>query len=333
MKILYGITKSNFGGAQRYVFDLACEAKRRGHDVAVLCGDGGALVEKLKAENIRTITLPRLDRDINLLTEIPIGIEVMKVLQKEKPDVFHINSSKMGGTGAFAVRLMNLFWLLTGSSHRTTAVFTAHGWPFWEPRHVMARLLIYFFSWLTAVFAHRVVVVSDYDKRVARRMPFVAHKTVRIYNGIDFNTEFGHGDVIRKAFPVGARITGTVGELNNNKNQIALIEEARRNPDMYVAIVGEGENRAFLEEKICEYGLTERVKLFGFLPREVVLKGFDTFALPSLKEGLPYVLLEAKLAGLELKANPVGGVGEILNQDIKTFSLEKMFRETFALYL
>ena len=37
MKVLYGITKSNFGGAQRYVFDLAVEAQESGHEVAVLC--------------------------------------------------------------------------------------------------------------------------------------------------------------------------------------------------------------------------------------------------------------------------------------------------------
>ncbi len=42
MKIIYGITKSNMGGAQRYVLDLAIEAKALGHDVAVICGGKGA---------------------------------------------------------------------------------------------------------------------------------------------------------------------------------------------------------------------------------------------------------------------------------------------------
>jgi len=41
MKILYGITKSNFGGAQRYVFDLATETQKKGHDVAVMLGGTG----------------------------------------------------------------------------------------------------------------------------------------------------------------------------------------------------------------------------------------------------------------------------------------------------
>ena len=71
----------------------------------------------------------------------------------------------------------------------------------------------------------------------------------------------------------------------------------------------------------------------GFQLASTVLKGFDIFALPSIKEGLPYVLLEAKAAGLPIEANRVGGVGEILDaKDLNDFSLEQMVQKTVALY-
>jgi glycosyltransferase involved in cell wall biosynthesis len=163
---------------------------------------------------------------------------------------------------------------------------------------------------------------------------FSRSKIVVIHNGIKLPMEFVSGEKIRNAFPTGAHITGTIGEMIKNKNQITLIERAKNNPDMYVAIVGgEGEERQRLEEKIKEYGLGHRVKLFGFVPARDVLKGFDVFALPSLKEGLPYVLLEARAAGLPIEANRVGGVGEILDaKDMSDFSLEQMVAKTAALY-
>lgn len=323
MRILYGITKSDpFGGAQRYVFDLAKEAARRGHEVAVLCGGEGTLAEKLRAEGIEVITSPHIQRDISIFKELKSFIFITKTLRAKRPDVFHINSSKMGGLGALAGRLMGI----------RNIIFTAHGWPFWEKRNLLSRVIIYFFSWLTAILAHKVITVSEYDLRVAKKMPFTRKKAIRIYNGISFETSFGDGEIIRNAFPAGAKIVGAVGELNANKNQIALVEEARKDPNMFVAIVGEGDRRDFLENKIREYGLEERVKLFGYMPREKVMKGFDVFALPSLKEGLPYVLIEAKLAGLPIEANRVGGVSEILDQDIKEFSFERMAEKTFSLY-
>jgi len=194
-------------------------------------------------------------------------------------------------------------------------------------------LVIWLGSWLTALCAHIVIAVSDSELALAKSMPGAANKTVRIYNGIDINMPFVDGSIIRNAFPAGVKITGTVGELTHNKNHIALIEEAKNKPDMYVAIVGEGELREFLEQKIQEYSLQSRVKLFGFLPAAQVMKGFDTFALPSIKEGLPYVLLEARAAGLPIAANPVGGIPEILAaKDITQFSTDHMVKQTFDLY-
>lgn len=321
-KILFVITKANWGGAQRYVFDLATHLPKNECETHVAFGQRGRLAEALEQVGIPTHTIGALQRNVSFGSDLKSFFELYRLCKRLQPDVVHLNSSKAGGVGALAARLARV----------PRIVFTAHGWPFLEPRNPVTRALIWLTSWLTALLSHKVIVLSEHDLRSARAMPLVGHKAVRIYNGIG-RMELGSGAVVRNAFPAGAHITGTVGELTRNKNQTALIEEARRKPEMHVAIVGEGELRKELEQKIQEYDLQERVKLFGFLPAAEVLQGFDTFALPSLKEGLPYVLLEAKAAGLPITANRVGGIPEILDNDLGLFSLERMVHETKAVYL
>jgi glycosyltransferase involved in cell wall biosynthesis len=322
-KIIYVITKSNWGGAQRYVYDLATHLPKDAFDVVVAAPEG-ALTKMLDAAGIRTTHLTFTQRHSFLFTLLTLGslFSLIALLRRERPDVLHLNSAKAGGLGALAGRI-------AGTSK---IVFTAHGWSFLEDRNIVVKELMYFFSWLTAVLSHAVITVSEHDLTIAKRMPFVGNKVVRIYNGIDPLT-LASGESVRRHFPAGAQITGTIGELTANKNHIALIEEARSKPQMYVALVGEGKDRTYLESKIRDYGLTERVKILGFIPAAEALKGFDVFALPSLKEGLPYVLLEAKAAGLPIVANRVGGVGEILDaQDMREFSLDTMIKKTTALY-
>jgi len=321
-KILFVITKSNWGGAQRYVYDLATSLPDSFACEVALGGDS-LLKQKLEEKGIKVIQIPHLQRDISVIKEFRAFFFLLQFLRKNSYDIVHLNSSKAGGLGALAARIAGV----------RKIIFTAHGWPFWEQRNFLSRALIYFLSWLTVLLSHKVIVVSNYDLRVAQKMPFIVQKAVRIYNGIDRSLAFESGEKIRGVFPVGAKIIGTIGELTKNKNQIALIEQAKNNPDMFVAIVGEGEERSMLESKIKKYGLENRAKLFGFMPANEVLKGFDVFALPSIKEGLPYVLLEAKLAGLPIQANRVGGVGEILDsKNTEDFSLARMLEKTAELY-
>jgi glycosyltransferase involved in cell wall biosynthesis len=303
------------------VFDLATHLPESEFDVAVLCGESGALVEKLRAAEVRTITIPSLSRDVSLLRDVRSFFLLFRILTAERPDIVHLNSSKAGALGALTARFLGV----------PRIVFTVHGWPFLEHRNIFSQGLIRLVSWLSALLAHTVIVVSDYDAVLARIMPFVGKKTVRIYNGIG-EIALGTGQKIRGEFPKGVHILGTIGELTANKNQIELIVQAEKDPSLFVAIVGEGELHTALDAAIRARGLEERVKLFGFVEARDALPGFDEFILPSEKEGLPYALLEARRAGLPVTAHPVGGVREALEKPLSEFTLAKMIVETLGVY-
>jgi len=213
-KVLYVITKSNWGGAQRYVYDLATNLPPDRFEPVVACGGNGALVEKLKTAGVRVIPIPSLERDISVDKELRAFFELRTIIRQEQPDIVHLNSSKAGAIGALTARFSGV----------SRVIFTVHGWPFLESRPFISKAGIWIASWITALLCHTVICISQYDVTIARKMPFIYRKVVHIYNGIA-PMELGNGEIIRREFPSGARIIGTIGELVKNKNHIALNEQ------------------------------------------------------------------------------------------------------------
>ncbi len=316
MKIIYGITKSNFGGAQRYVFDLAKAAKAAGHDVAVLCGGEGALVQKLKAENIRVISIPGFGRDMDLLHDASRLWFIIKTLKHESPDVFHINSAKMGGAGIFSGRLL-------GIPH---IIFTFHGAAWHEARPAWQRALIKFFSWLTVFSAHKTICVSENIRQEISHWPFIEPKLVTIHNGVESFDLLPRTD---NTFTVG-----TIAELHHIKGLDILLHAWQKFVSKYRAqlvIMSDGEERANLEKLAKNLGITDSVSFKGYVnnARQYLL-AFDIFVLPSRSENLPYVILEAGFAELPIIATRVGGIPEIITNGengvlVKPESSEEIF--------
>ncbi len=134
MKILYIITKSNWGGAQRHVYDLALAMKSRGHEVKVALGGEGLLKTKLEAAGIFTYTIAALGRDISVGRDAGSFKEIFSVIKSQRPDVLHLHSPKAAGMGALAGRLLRI----------KNIVMTVHGFTFNEDRPIHERLAIKF---------------------------------------------------------------------------------------------------------------------------------------------------------------------------------------------
>ncbi len=84
-------------------------------------------------------------------------------------------------------------------------------------------------------------------------------------------------------------------------------------PESSFVIVGDGQLRPELERLTAELGLNRWVLFLGQrddVPQ--ILPLFDVFVLPSVKEGLPFALLEALGAARPVVATTVGGVPEVI---------------------
>lgn len=317
IKILYIITKSNFGGAQRYVYDIVKNITKNNYEAIVALGGRGTLKDKLEKDGIKTISILNLKRNINIFSEIKVFFNLLKILKEERPDIAHLNSSKIGGLGALACRLVGI----------KKIIFTAHGWAYKEDRSIISKKIIKFLSWITIILSHKTIVVSKDDYKNAPKL-FVKRKIIMIHNGvseIDFEkkdiakdkilkkiSSIKNQDEIKKTIWVG-----TISELHNNKGLSFIIHAInnliKNGYNISFFIIGEGEEKSNLEQLIKKHRLENNVFLLGFVDdASKLLKAFDIFTLTSTKEGLPYTLLEAGLANLPIVASEIGGIPEII---------------------
>lgn len=366
-KVMYVITKTNWGGAQRYVYDLAVAAKKQGFDVHVAGGGSGELLTRLTDAGVPTSSITAFSRDVHLLQEIQAFFELLTLFKKERPRVVHLNSSK-AGIAALAARFARVPHI----------IFTVHGWAWNEKRPLLQKILITFVYWITLLLCHRSILVSKEAKRQARLLPFVQRKMTIIHNGVHPITYLSREEARKKLLPESKKSfwIGTIGELHPIKGHALLIEAfehfAPDFPDSELVIIGEGEERTNLERLMRIEGVSGSTHLVGNIPEAATyLRAFDLFVLPSRSEGLPYVILEAGQAGLSVLATSVGGIPEAItdgetgmlipygdrgaltdgleylarNAQIRTtygtalnavvekdFTLTKLVEETFALY-
>ena len=309
MKILYIITKANWGGAQKYVYDLALEAMAAGHDVAVAYGESGTLVDRLEAAGIRTLPLPALTRDVGLRREWRAFWLLRSMLRSERADVVHLNSSKAGGLGALAARL----------AYVPTIIFTAHGWAFNEERPWWQKVAIYKLAWLTILLSHTTICVSEAIRRDTRWMPFIRRKLGVIYNGVHEPAYKTREEARRALWSLheGGVWIGMLSELHPTKRIEDALEAFRlvrkEHPETKLIVLGEGEERARLEWLIDARDLAGSVRLAGFVPGgDTYARAFDLFLHTSQSEALGLAVIEAGLASLPVVATNVGGIPEII---------------------
>jgi len=309
MKILIAITKSNYGGAQRYVYDIATELAKR-HDVAVLFGGKGLLADKLVEAKVRTISISELGRDVSLSKDISVFFRVLKILKHEKPDVLILNSSKIGGIGSLAGRMAKI----------KKIIFVSHGFAWNEDRNAISKFFIKCLYSVIFLFSTKIIAVSDAIYRQGQTLPFTKNKIVVVKNGISAVPAPMDIGAARQALgiPENSFVVGTIAELHHIKGLSYAIDAVPllSIPDFKYIVLGEGELHEALQKQIERKNLDDKISLKGFVKNaSTYLKAFDIFLLPSLSEALGYVLLEAGLAEIPTVATNVGGVPEVIENE------------------
>src|SRR3989344_8441622 len=109
-KILFIVTQSEFGGAQRFLFNLNSNIHNEYETLVCVGVDGGGeFLGALRSAGIQCKKLKHLRRAISPLNDILCFFDIIRVIQNFSPDIVFLNSSKAGVLGTMAAALCRWF--------------------------------------------------------------------------------------------------------------------------------------------------------------------------------------------------------------------------------
>ena len=231
---------------------------------------------------------------------------LLELCRRERVAIWHGHDYKSNALGL----LLQRFW-------RMRMVTTVHGWV----KETRRTPLYYKIDQLCLPRYESVICVSQdlYERSLECGVP--PSRCCVIENGID-TEQFRRRQTTTEAktklgLPPERFVVGGVGRLSPEKGFDLLLRAARqlveRGLDVGVIIAGEGSEQANLQTLAGELGLGERVQLLGYRgDTRSVFEAMDVFALSSLREGLPNVVLEALAMETPVVATRIAGVPRLI---------------------
>lgn len=256
---------------------------------------------KINLENgpttVRPINFYKIPRTFNFND---IAKKIAKIFYKENFDLIHFH---------YLIDALCLPELK--KKHKIPCLVTAHGsdihtYPFKGERQKNAVL-----NCLES--ADTVIFVSEFLKKTAENFGYTSESTV-IPNGI--SPDFFKANQSKKTeYP----IIGFVGNLIPVKRAECLpeifLEIKKLLPQAQFLIVGDGNLRPEIEKKINTYALSESCQFTGRVASERIpglMQKMSVLLLPSRKEGLGCVILEAQACGVPTTGSRQGGIPEAI---------------------
>lgn len=296
MRILQVITRSDLGGAQSVVINLA-NSLSVNNEVIVIAGNGDGKMWQMLSTDVMTEYVPSLQRELSPLQEFQTIKQFGFLYRKYQPDIVHLHSSKAGILGRL-------------SFPKSKTIYTVHGFDSIRIAYRNFLPIERILQWKCSA----IVGVSEYDKKNLLSEGITKNVEL-VYNGIVRPMKLGsnpflHLEAFRKKILCIAR-------LSPQKNIDIFLKLASMLPDYAFIWIGN-------QEEFCGQ-FPENVFFMGSLSNAGTYNEYvDLFILPSNYEGLPMTIIEAMAFGKPVVASKVGGISEIVVDDVNGYAVENL---------
>ena len=286
--ILHISRTMDIGGAERIVYQLSSDLKDEFDSVHV-ASTGGLWESELSAKGIQHHKILDIDSK-NPLTVLKLLTSIRQIIKKNEITIVHTHHRM----AAFYIRLLKLV------HPKLVHVYTAHN-------VFKDKLPLYGF----ALKNTKSVAVGEAVNKNLKEDVGITDSRV-IYNGVVLKETDDHVDEI---ISYGGIKLGCIARLSEQKGLTYLLDAMSllTVKDIRLFIVGDGELRNELENKVKELHLQNSVTFLGYR-KDIVecINSFDFCILPSVFEGFGLVAIEAFMNSKTLVATDIPGLNEVV---------------------
>lgn len=301
IKIVHLVTSLEVGGAQHnMLLGLPRLDPEKYEHILISIMDRMQMEQQFKEQGIEVHSL-----GLNRKIDLAVALRLRSLLKKLRPDILHTYLIHGNVLGRIVGRLVGVP-IIIGSELTIGQAGT------------LGKLL----TKLTNPLTNAVEVNSEtVGKAVVADLGVPKEKIEVIFPGLDLDAFSGTANRINIRSEIGVsddqHLVLFVGRLRPVKGPEygikAFAVAVSKNPNLHLVLVGEGEQRSFLENFTTELGIEEKTTFLGArkdLPD--VLSAADSILMPSLTEGFPRVANEAMAASKPIVATRVGGIPEAI---------------------
>jgi glycosyltransferase involved in cell wall biosynthesis len=318
-KVLIAIPVLFVGGTEIHTLNLVKALASGGYDVSICCyyDYDSSIVSKFK-ETGAEIILMGLRPPEGLL---PLFIKLMGLFRKVKPDIVHVQYIAPGLIPIMAAKLAGI--------RKVFATVHQPGRTYGLKAKLLFRTAAYLCD---AFFCNSKSVeeswfgnseIFDPNKSDKKRKHFTIYNGVYV-DRIEKIVKNADNEETKQSLNIkGKRIIGVVGRLREEKGLLTLLQSMKEVikdiPNSVLLVVGDGPDRAYLEQSAIRLGVRDHVLWLGQKDPDEVFRLYgimDLVVVPSVFEGFSLTAAEAMAAGRPVVASKVDGLIEVVQDGV-----------------
>ncbi|GEM_PF-82905 len=293
--------------------------KKQGYDVSAVCSPG-KWVKDIESKGIRIKEIAITRKVFTPISDLVAIIKLIFYFKKEKIDIAHTHTPKAGFLGRIAAKIAGV----------PIIIHTNHGFHFQDNSSFIKKKIFIFLETFGAKFSDVILSINKEDIETAVKEKICRRETIKYsgdgintspFNPANFSEEFINSEKKRMGIDKDSKVIGFVGRLVREKGILNLLEAfaivkkhfsktmllvvGPEDPDKKDSVDAGIFKRSKAEENIIFLGeRTDMEKIYPLM---------DIFVLPSHREGLGLVLLEASAAEKPVVATNIRGCREAVN--------------------